>query len=142
MRPYGHALKTFVEHPVPLRRVQVDEFAGAAFIVDPDGVIATWNEAAAALFGIPSEEAIGKHCSEVVRASSLEGRPICGADCPFLRELSHQERTDEVEMQGASGARMCALLHHAPLQDAFGRSAGVLHTVTSVAERPALVHAA
>ena len=142
MRPYAHALKTFIEHPVPLRRVQVEDFAQPAFIVDPDGIIATWNDAAGEFFGLSAEDAIGKHCSDVVHATTLEGTPICEDDCPFLRHPSHSEPADEVIMRGPDASSVCAFLHHAPLEDAFGRFAGMLHTITPVAEHAASVKAA
>lgn len=127
-------MRAFFEHPVPLRRVQVDEIADPAFIVDPDGIIACWNEAAAALFGRPAADVIGTPCAQVVVADSLEGQPRCGVACPFLHPPSRHECADEVMVRGQYGGPKCALLQHVPLEDAFGRKAGLLHIITLVPE--------
>lgn len=127
-------MRTFFEHPVPLRRVQVDELADPAFIVDPDGIIATWNDQAAALFGRAAAETIGTPCAQVVVASSIEGHPLCGIACPYLNPPSRNEPAEEVMVQRQSGGPRCALLRHVPLEDAFGRHAGLLHIITLVAK--------
>ena len=127
-------MRAFFEHPVPLRRVQVDEIAEPAYIVDPDGIVATWNEAAAALFGRPAADVIGAACAQVVDAHSLQGQPLCGIACPLVHPRSRHEPADEVMVQGRFGSPMWALLQHVPMEDVFGRNAGLLHIITLVAE--------
>jgi DNA-binding CsgD family transcriptional regulator len=51
------------------------------FAVDPQQRIVYWNAGCEQMFGIPSAQAVGKRCSEVVRGKSPLQQPVCGGSC-------------------------------------------------------------
>lgn len=55
------------------------------FAVDAKQKIIFWNIGCAQLLGIPSNEAQGRSCSEVVRGKDPAGQPFCGGGCCVAR---------------------------------------------------------
>ncbi len=56
----------------------------AAFVIDGAQRILAWNSQAVALMGRSPEEAVGRCCYELVAGTTLDGRRVCGLDCPAL----------------------------------------------------------
>ena len=59
----------------------LESISDGVFTVDHDWGIMSFNRAAEVITGIPREEAIGKRCSEVFRAS------MCEADCALRHTM-------------------------------------------------------
>jgi PAS domain S-box-containing protein len=55
----------------------------AAFTVDLQGQIRTWNKAAENLFGHPASHALGKSCTALV-GGRIDGRTVCCQSCDVL----------------------------------------------------------
>ena len=49
--------------------------ADAAFAVDGEGLVVAWNNAAESLFALPANEAMGRHCGDIV-----QGADECGEE--------------------------------------------------------------
>ena len=56
----------------------------AAFTVDLQGEIRTWNKAAENLFGYPASSAIGQACSTLVKGRLDARTPVCCQSCDVL----------------------------------------------------------
>lgn len=56
--------------------------------LDSGGKIVAWSKGAARLFELPTESAVGKPCSQVVKGTDAFGRPLC-ARCPVQREIRY-----------------------------------------------------
>ena len=56
----------------------------AAFAVDLQGEVRTWNRAAEKLFGYPASLAIGKSCAALVGGRIAAGTPVCCESCDLL----------------------------------------------------------
>lgn len=56
----------------------------AAFTVDLQGEIRTWNKAAERLFGYPTSLALGKVCAALVGGTVNGGTPVCCESCDIL----------------------------------------------------------
>ena len=67
----------------------LERTADAAFCVDEQGVIRSWNAAAEKLFGYSSSEAMGKSCDQLLRGRGSLGARVC------TRELYAREAADE-----------------------------------------------
>lgn len=67
----------------------------AAFATDADGVILTWNDAAARLCGRSSADAIGRPCHDVIRGTDRFGNRYCDSQCPVLRMARRGEPVRE-----------------------------------------------
>lgn len=70
------------------RLVQADS---AAFSVDVDRTVLSWNEAAEELTGIRAAEAIGRPCWAVLRGTGPDGCPICSPECSVVLALERGE---------------------------------------------------
>lgn len=55
------------------------------FAVDARQKIIYWNTGCAQLFGIPSNEAQGRSCSEIIQGKDPSGQPFCGGGCCVAR---------------------------------------------------------
>ena len=69
--------------PIPPEQIQVilESIADGVFTVDEDWRITSFNRAAEDITGVPREEAIGRPCCEVFRAS------ICESQCALKRTM-------------------------------------------------------
>ncbi|MDI1243244.1 MAG: LuxR C-terminal-related transcriptional regulator [bacterium] len=61
--------------------------ADAAYVLDSQGQIVSWNAAAEALFGVTEGEAVGKACSATLKGIDECGHE-CGADCSILKRAN------------------------------------------------------
>jgi PAS domain S-box-containing protein len=61
--------------------------ADAAYVLDSQGTIVSWNAAAEALFGVAAGEALGNACSSTLKGIDECGHE-CGADCSILRRAN------------------------------------------------------
>lgn len=51
------------------------------FAVDMRQRVVFWNPGCEQLFGLPSDKAVGEHCSTVVRGKTPAQQPFCGGGC-------------------------------------------------------------
>lgn len=63
----------------------LERTADAAFTVDREGVIRSWNAAAERLFGAPASSVIGQPCEHVLQGTDALGARVCAADCDVRR---------------------------------------------------------
>ena len=81
--------------------------ADAAFTVDLDGVVRTWNKAAEKLLGYPASSALGKPCEWLVEGK-MDLMPVCRECCDILecaragRDVSNYD----MEIKTSSGQRI------------------------------------
>jgi PAS domain S-box-containing protein len=59
----------------------LDRTGDAAFTVDQEGVIRSWNKAAERLFGHAAADIVGRPCADVMRGTDATGARVCSADC-------------------------------------------------------------
>ncbi len=110
--------------------------ADAAFCVDEQGAIRSWNAAAEKLFGYSSSEAMGKSCDRLLRGRGSLGAMVC------TRELYAREAADEstipnfdLEVTVRSGRRILVDLSTLVFKD--GRTHGrlIIQLARDITER-------
>ena len=81
--------------------------ADAAFAVDEQGVIRSWNRAAEKLFGYPSAAVLQKSCASLFQGLGLQGNFVCEEDCNVLQCAAAGRETENYDMQvlGRDGRR-------------------------------------
>ena len=82
--------------------------ADAAFSVDEQGVIRSWNRAAEKLFGYPSAKVLDQPCSALFQGRGPLGNTVCCEDCSVL-ECAHTKRevSDyDLEVKASGGQRL------------------------------------
>lgn len=88
----------------------VNATAEAAYVLDPIGQVAAWNNAAVELFGIQEKDALGQFCSEL-----LHGVDECGHHCSLncavkARAANHEQlKAYDIKVDTASGEKWCSM---------------------------------
>jgi PAS domain S-box-containing protein len=77
----------------------------AAFAVDEEGLIRSWNRAAAKLFGYAPAEIMDQPCASLFQGRDGFGAPVCTEHCSVIEcALNHRETPNyDVEMNTRSG---------------------------------------
>ena len=80
----------------------------AAYVVDHDGVIVAWNTAAERLFGITSNEAVGKPCRGIVRGFDECGL-VCSDHCTVRQHVSKRlpMQNFDLKVKTVDGEQWC-----------------------------------
>jgi len=95
-----------------MRREQLYELiegtADPAFVLDPNGMIAAWNDSATTFFGITEEKALGQACGEVLRGIDECGK-FCEINCSVKDHARncHPLKSYDIEVNTASGRKWC-----------------------------------
>lgn len=104
-----------------MRREELIQFVHgtgeAAYVLDPNGLITAWNQAAVDFFGKQGAEVIGKYCSDV-----LHGVDECGHKCSTncvvkARAASHEKlKAYDIKVETPAGPRWCSMTVLAPVK--------------------------
>jgi PAS domain S-box-containing protein len=76
----------------------------AAFTVDLQGEILTWNKAAENLFGHPASQALGKSCTELVGGRGDGRTAVCFQSCDVLECVRAGREVSNFDMEISTGA--------------------------------------
>ena len=108
--------------------------AEAVFAFDAQLRIRAWNEPAEKLTGIHAEEAVGRHCWQVLRGVGSEGEPLCQPGCSYARLLleGRPPPSSEVVIETPEGPRPVSL---SVIKISRGKQPLFLHLMQK-AERP------
>lgn len=71
--------------PLSVRGLIEARTGDAVFVVDPEYRIVYWDEEAAFLTGLSSEEMVGRRCYEAVLGEKEDGEPLCTYGCSVMR---------------------------------------------------------
>jgi len=89
-------------------RKLTDGTSDAAFVVNSEGVVVAWNEAAGKLFGVTAEQAIGQPCRTIVQGID-ECSAVCSANCTVRQAVSkrHPLESFDLQVQTVAGEQWC-----------------------------------
>jgi PAS domain S-box-containing protein len=71
----------------------------AAFSVNQQGEIRSWNGAAERLFGYPSSDVLGKSCFQVLHGRGVLGTQVCHEGCSILASTGGQAQIPNFDLQ-------------------------------------------
>lgn len=82
--------------------------ADAAFTVDGQGLICSWNRAAEKLFGYPATEILHKSCAGLLQGRGNLGTEVCNEPCDVIEcALAHREISNyDLEVSARFGRRI------------------------------------
>jgi DNA-binding CsgD family transcriptional regulator len=83
----------------------------AAFASDSRERIVFWNRGAAELFGRGADDALGRHCWEIVGGRDVFGNRFCYGNCTVAHSLRAGENVCGFEMRVAANGRGPTLAH-------------------------------
>jgi PAS domain S-box-containing protein len=105
-------------------QIILDSIADGVFTIDPDWKITSFNRAAENITGIKKEEAIGRHCWEVFRASICEQRCSLRQTMETGQEIVNQS----IFIVNSEGERIPISISTALLKDKEGQMIGGVET--------------
>jgi PAS domain S-box-containing protein len=105
-------------------RIILDSIADGVFTVDSDWKITSFNRAAEKITGIKKEEAIGRYCWEVFKAS------ICEKECSLKRTIKTKKPiiNQHIFIVNSKGDRIPVSISTAILKDENGKVVGGVET--------------
>ncbi len=115
--------------PEPVEAI-LESISDGVFTVDADSLISSFNRAAEEITGIRRQEAIGRRCSEVLRAS------LCEGSCPLRQTLATGRPLVNrgCFIVNAGGERIPISISTALLRDRRGRVVGGAETFRDLRE--------
>ncbi len=115
----------------------LESIGEGVFTVDEEFRITSFNREAEAISGVSRDEAIGKPCRDVFRAS------ICASECALKRTLStgRPVRDFRIDVSNTSDQTVPILVSTAALRNAAGRLIGGVEIFRDVSEVEILRHA-
>ncbi len=122
----------------PIRLASTDaileSISDGVFTVDREWKVTSFNRSAETITGIPREEAIGRHCSDVFRSS------LCGEDCPLHQTLKSGKPQigKSAFFINSEGERVPISISTAVLRDEGGEIIGGAETFRDLSEVEAL----
>jgi len=110
-----------------------DQLSDALVLYDPEFRITGVNRAAEKLFGMSSEELLGKHCQEVFRCS------VCEPNCGMLVGLGEPPVTPNctVRLHSDNGLERLVVMKTTQMTDEAGQVTGVVATIKDITEEAA-----
>ena len=113
----------------------LEETADAAFCVNQQGEICSWNAAAEELFGYSASEAIGKSCYGLLRCTGALGTRVCTRDF-YAQQAGHCRIPNfDVEVTVRSGRRMWVDLSTLLFKDGRTHPRMVVHLARDITKR-------
>src|SRR5579883_1113393 len=110
-----------------------DQLSDALVLYDPEFLITGVNRAAEKLFGMSSEEMLGKHCQEVFKCSTCE--PGCGVLVGLNQSASGPNST--VRLNTGNGLERLVVMRTTQMFDDDGNLSGVVATIKDITEEAA-----
>jgi two-component system response regulator AtoC len=110
-----------------------DQLSDALVLYSPDFIITGVNRAAEKLFGLTSEEMIGRHCQEVFRCG------VCEPGCGVLVGLNQAPGAPHctIRLHTDNGMERLVVMRTAQMFNGNGRLEGVAATIKDVTEEAA-----
>src|SRR5215469_1978862 len=110
-----------------------DQLSDALILYDPEFCITGVNRAAEKLFGMSSEEMLGKHCQEIFRCS------VCEPNCGMLVGLGEPPAAPNstVRLHTGNGMERLVVMKTSQMFDEAGTVTGVVATIKDVTEEAA-----
>ena len=110
-----------------------DQLSDALVLYDPEFRITGVNRAAEKLFGMSSEEMLGKHCQEIFHCS------VCEPNCGVLVGLNQPQAAPNctVRLHTDNGMERLVVMRTNQMFDDAGELAGVVATIKDITEEAA-----
>ena len=110
-----------------------DQLSDALVLYDPEFCITGVNRAAEKLFGMTSDEMLGKHCQDVFKCS------VCEPNCGMLAGLNQPPAAanSTVRLHTDNGMERLVVMRTNQMFDDAGRLSGVVATIKDITEEAA-----
>jgi PAS domain S-box-containing protein len=110
----------------------IENSGDGVMILDPDRTIRAWNRSLAGMTGVPADDAIGRHCYEVLDLHNRQAVSICRTACPLVKPLEDGRLYAEGDTQRADGIKVSLADNYSPQYDEEGNPVSVIANVRDV----------
>src|SRR3954471_4436268 len=110
-----------------------DQLSDALILYDPEFRITGVNRSAEKLFGVSSEEMLGKHCQDIFKCSLCE--PGCGVLVGLNQPPNNSNCT--VRLHTGNGMERLVVMRTTQMYDDAGQLSGVVATIKDITEEAA-----
>jgi len=108
----------------------------AAFAVDRQGRIVSWNSEAEKLFNQKASETLGRHCWKVMAGQDMYGNRYCGRRCPLMQMASRHQSVHSFPVKFRTAANGWKTFKLHCLTVFGGGDEQLLHLCSSADEHP------
>ena len=115
----------------PVLEAVFDQLSDALVLYNSDFTITGVNRAAEKLFGMNSDEIVGKHCQDVFRCAGCE--PGCGV-LVGLDQAAHTASNCTVRLHTDSGMERLVVMRTTQMFDEAGKLEGVVATIKDITD--------
>ena len=114
-------------------RAVFDQLSDALVLYDPEFIITGVNRAAERLFGMSSEEMVGRHCQDVFHCS------VCEPGCGVLVGINQSPPNSlcSVRLHTGNGGERLVIMKTSQITNGNGRVEGVVATIKDITEEAA-----
>jgi PAS domain S-box-containing protein len=113
----------------------IENSGDGVMILDADRTIQAWNQTLTSMTGVPPEEAIGRHCYEVLDLHNRQGVSVCQTACPLVKTPEDGRLYVEGNTRRADGMEISVADNYSPQYDKDGRLLSVIGTVRDVSRQ-------
>jgi PAS domain S-box-containing protein len=110
----------------------IENSGDGVMILDADRTIQAWNQTLTGMTGVPPEEAIGRHCYEVLDLHNRQGVSVCQTACPLVKTPEDGRLYVEGDTLRADGVEISVADNYSPQYDEDGRLFSVIANVRDV----------
>lgn len=110
----------------------IENSGDGVMILDADRVIQAWNRALTGMTGVPAEEAIGRHCYQVLDLHNRQGVSVCRTACPLVKPPEDGRLYAEGDTQRADGIKVSIADNYSPQYDEERRLVSIIANVRDV----------
>jgi len=111
--------------------------ADAAFSVDEQGLICSWNRAAEQLFGYVCSDVLRKPCANLLQGRGSLGTPVCSHGCAVIEcAATHREIPNyDLEVKARGGQRIWVNVSILIFEDSRTKRRLLVHLARDITER-------
>jgi len=115
----------------------LDGTADAAFTVDEQGLICSWNRSAERVFGYPAATVRGKPCADLFQGAGSLGNLVCKHGCSVLQcaAAGREIPNYDLEVKGRGGRRLWVNISILVVQDNPTKRRLVVHLARDITQR-------
>jgi PAS domain S-box-containing protein len=110
----------------------IENSGDGVMILDADRTIQAWNQTLTGMTGMPPEEAIGRHCYEVLDLHNRQGVSVCQTACPLVKTPEDGRLYVEGDTRRADGVEISVADNYSPQNDEDARLLSVIANVRDV----------
>jgi PAS domain S-box-containing protein len=110
----------------------IENSGDGVMILSRDRTILTWNRALTGMTGISADEAIGRHCYEILNLHNRQGVSVCHTACPLVKPPEDGRLYAEGDTARADGVKVTLADNYSPQHDEEGNIVSVIANVRDV----------